>query len=476
MQKQLKKKFNINYITIILAIFCLFSFLPITAISSTKAEETIYSNVLDDLQKDENFNVEDYPLKENDYSLQVIQIAESLDKELFIYVYQPSGEKEDLRAKFLNMSLKSSIEDTSIYNLSFINSNGVFYKYKVEDVIVTNEEYRYYNITSIYRQFIEGIDKASDYEDQTITYKSYPVAKLWVAKTDNKNVTYYCYDKEVIEIIDKYTGFVRYYGGFYLFLNNDCDSHFVAFKTDRNIDKLLSARVYYRTQSFSLNAVQSPSIGGGLTEYVSYGEIYPQDITLKYDDKKDFTGNGLFAPTYTWDRIQTISDFYESVEGEEIFDYSLFNVSVENSISKENKKKLQNMDYVLRFAETKYERNNLSLGGYQIKKTIVSDVSILELTFETAGVVYSLGVVDNMLSGPDNPFNTTEVKLNVPWWLKLIFLLILLCVLCAFFPIIFTVLCKILEWLIKGIWFILKWIFKGIWYIITAPFSIVKKE
>ena len=38
-------------------------------------EEKVYSTVLEDLAKDTNFNVEDYPAVANDYSLQVIQIA-----------------------------------------------------------------------------------------------------------------------------------------------------------------------------------------------------------------------------------------------------------------------------------------------------------------------------------------------------------------------------------------------------------------
>ena len=57
-----------------------------------------YSTVLEDLQSDSSFNVESYPLKEKDYSLQVIQIAESENKELFIYAYQPSGEIGNLTA------------------------------------------------------------------------------------------------------------------------------------------------------------------------------------------------------------------------------------------------------------------------------------------------------------------------------------------------------------------------------------------
>ena len=66
------------------------------------AEETVnervYSAVLDDLKKDTSFNTENYPTKADDYSLQIIQLAESSDKELFVYVYQPSGQTKNFTA------------------------------------------------------------------------------------------------------------------------------------------------------------------------------------------------------------------------------------------------------------------------------------------------------------------------------------------------------------------------------------------
>lgn len=44
-----------------------------------------YTSVLTDLQKDSNFNVDNYPYKADDYSIQVIQIAESVNGELFVW-------------------------------------------------------------------------------------------------------------------------------------------------------------------------------------------------------------------------------------------------------------------------------------------------------------------------------------------------------------------------------------------------------
>lgn len=462
MENRQVKRENVKIISaliiLMLILSCLFSIVtPFNVLAESEIE---YTSVLEDLEKDENFNIEEYPVIEENYSLQVIQIAESEDNELFIYVYQPSGQVKDLRAKYINMSLTDSVEDTSIYTLTFINSENTLFKYVVDDVMVNNsQELRNYNITSIYRKFIEGVDENSDYIDQSISYTALPVAKLFVAHNEGNEVLYNMYDTEVLRIDDKYTGFVRYYGGFSLFENHDCDSHFVAFSTDRKIDTLLSAKVHFNYQSFYDGYYLTGGIVNTPVHYQEYGTILSKEVILNYDEKIDYTGNGWWAPTYKWKRIQTVSEFFNSVEDNEIFDYTLFNVSVESTISKENKEKLSGMDYVLRFYETPYDYD---LGvSYTITKTIVSDVSILELTFETEGKVYRIGVVDNMQSGPDEPFNDTNVNVNVSWWVWLILAIIVLCIIGVFFPFVFTFL-----------WFCIKGVFKGIWYLITAPFSI----
>ena len=48
------------------------------------AAASSYTNVLTDLKKDESFDIEDYPEVLKNYSLNVIQVAESVDGELFI--------------------------------------------------------------------------------------------------------------------------------------------------------------------------------------------------------------------------------------------------------------------------------------------------------------------------------------------------------------------------------------------------------
>ena len=65
---------------------------------------TEYSGVTEDLSKDGTFPFEDYPAKDNDYSLEVVQIAESVNGELFVYVYQPAGLVKPMNATSINIS------------------------------------------------------------------------------------------------------------------------------------------------------------------------------------------------------------------------------------------------------------------------------------------------------------------------------------------------------------------------------------
>ena len=91
------------------------------SVRTSAAEAVSHSNVLDDLSKDSKFNPADYPAKADDYSLQVIQIAEGTNGELFVYVYQPSNDTKDLKAAKINMSLQDPSDNDatySLYNLS----------------------------------------------------------------------------------------------------------------------------------------------------------------------------------------------------------------------------------------------------------------------------------------------------------------------------------------------------------------------
>ena len=418
-----------------------------TPVIAHAQEGKTYSNVLDDLKKDSSFNPNNYPAKSDDYSLQIIQLAESVDKELFVYVYQPSGKAKDFKASSINIS--TTINDAISfmnYKLVLLNSNGVFYKYKVENLAVKTDAVRYYTISSIYRQFDESIDKQAS-GGNTITEVNYDVSKQYSFGEINGKPYVNCVDIETIVVTDKFVGFVRYPDGFQFYVGA-CDSHFVAFNTNKPMDKLLEADVYYTTQAYSSSWA---AFVGSSEEFGAKADKYAY---LKYTDKVEHTGGGLFAGTYKWDRIQTVENFIATEDREQIFSGAIIDVKISSKLTDAALAELQGKKWVLRFAETDYSMWS-GQGAYGTFSTIVGDVTILRSKFETDGITYNLGVIDNKQSGSKDPSNETDIDISlnkrgkmILYLLMLIFLIILLA--------------PILPYVLQAIVWIISLPFKGI--------------
>lgn len=414
-----------------------------------RAESITYSGVMEDLKKDTSFNPGNYPTKADDYSLQIIQLAESSDKELFVYVYQPSGKVKDFKASSINIS--TTINDSISYlnyKLELLNANGVFYKYKVSGLTVKDESVRYYAISSIYRPFDESIDKQAS-GGNTITEVNYAVNKQYCFGEINGKPYVNCVDIETIVVTDKFVGFVRYKDGFKLYVGA-CDSHFVAFNTDRPIDKLLEADVYYTTQSYDWSSV--PFVGVKET----FGDKADKYAYLKYTDKVEHTGGGLFAGTYKWDRIQTIDDFIKGENRENIYHGAVLDVKTSSKLTDEALTELKGKKWVLRFAETNYSLSGYSTTGSTFESyTLVGDVTILRLKFETDGITYNLGVIDNKQTGGKEPSNETDIDISLNKRGKMILYLLMLILL-------IILLAPILPYVLQAIVWIILLPFKGI--------------
>lgn len=414
-------KIKVIRCTVAALTFCLAAAFLLCGFSLTAvyAQTDGYSEVLSDLDRSLNFNMSDYPARQGDYSLNVITIAESEDNELFIYVYQPSGEGKALRASSINISLGIG-DDLSYknYKLRFIDGEGVFYKYAVEGLTVSFSPERYYSISSIFRPFDGDIDKQAE-DGNKITEVVYEVAKQYCFTTKDGQPYMEVVDIQTIEVTDKFVGFVRYSDGFKLYVGA-CDSHFVAFDTDKPMDKLLEADVYYTSQSYSYSFITF------VGESHSFGEKQDSYAYLTYTDRVEHNGGGLFAGTYTWDRIETVDEFIAENEGwQNVYSGAIIDVNVANKITEEGKAALQGKKWVLRFAETSYSLNS-GYGSVTSFSTLVGDVTILRLKFETDGVVYNLGVVDNKQTGSDKPINSETINVTVSNNFKRILSIILL--------------------------------------------------
>lgn len=369
----MRKKISIFLVAIILV-----GFVGCANFGIAFAEEaTTYSGVLDDLQKDENFKLEDYPLVESDISLQVIQIAESMDKELFVYVYQPSGQ---FVATHINLAQtkEPTTADTHHYSLTLLNSSETLFKYKVEGITLLDDVVRYYDISSIFRVWNEWVDGKKD-NDNVTDFKVIEVGQLWKAVATEDGLVYSMTTVETIEILNPYVNYVTYTNGFGGVMGDNahlCHSHYVAFSTDKQMDVLLSASVYYEIRHVTFTGIYG------------YGKWQARETVLSKDDVvvNESGKYLLYSSDYEFSRIVSTADF-------------LVNTNLRDDVKTE----LASTEWILRFVETEYV-SNMSAGSLgTLDYDEVANVTILRLEFETDGTTYNVGTVMNVITKPVEP-------------------------------------------------------------------------
>lgn len=444
-------KIKAFYISIVFAIVAfLLSFLCVfecmyIGVAKADSVKTEYTDVLDDLEKVDSFNVANYPEKSDDYTMSVITVAESTNFELFVYVYQPSAA---FVATSINLSPFRYAKAYDNYKLSLLNSNGVFYKYRVEGFKIFNSPTRYYEISSIFRVINKDFGDPV-LTDNVITEMSYPVGKLF--EINEENGTFEVFDVDLITITDKYVGLMRYLGD-YNWWGTDwcCDSHYIAFSTDKPIDTLYEADIFF--------GIRTVTYQDYIDEY-DYGDYEEKVVHLNNTQNIDYHG-GKFR--YLKERIQTVEDFIQSERTENEYDGKWYQATAKSEITEEAISFLKGKQWVVRFYETDYRYEPGWYGKIEYY-TEVSNVSVLRLKFETAGETYNLGVVDTKQTGSGNPGNDTtlDVEINDEWlvevlaWLIFLVLLVIVAYFCPFiFKILWWIIClpfKLLWWLIKGV-------------------------
>ncbi len=465
-------------VALLLSLFCVFQS---AHIKIANAEETTvaYTDVMTDLQKDENFNPDDYPVKANDYSLQVIQIAESVNNELFVYVYQPSNDTKDLVATNLSMynGYSENGKDFSplLYDLTLLSTNGVFDKYVVNDYLVSTNAERWYNIVSLYRLPVEGID--TNIAGGTTDKISISVGQQWRFYYYNDILTVERGTFNTLKIDIVTADNIIYNNGFtagnLVGLYNRGSSHFVCFNVeDYIIEHIYDADVTYLSRPVSIYS------GIGVPDD-KYGEYERHTVTLYDNDTASFEGTGWFSKTYKWNRISRSEDFVSNLESQDVdFDSSA-------------KSTILSSQWTFAFCET--ERRLTSVNGWTISSyTEVSEVSILRLHFiDFRGNYYNLGVVANAVTEDDTPAGTADPVKDAledfwkdltslfsemwGWLLGILLLGGLVIVLLNFAPWIFALVGKgflvAFKWIGKG----LLWILKLVWRIICLPFKLIGK-
>lgn len=456
-----------RFLSIFLSLILVFSIFFTTNITLANADVTVagsFSNVLDDLATDVNFDATQFKKDPKDPSLDLITIAESNDDELFVYVHQPSGENLKLRASKIKISTEEDSLDYKVYDLLFINCSGVFYKYLVKDFTVKDTDVRYYDITTIHRPYDSSLDlKNTNIDDsQTINHVYYKVAKLFTFTNNSMLLE----DTETITITSKYCGFIRCKEGFYFFDSYSVDLHFVAFSTDKIIDDLLEADVYYEQQFLS----ETTSYASFSVEtFTSYGDIEKEHKHLTKNDEFTTSGRGWLSEDYKYKTIFSSNAFLSSnfYNINDMFDVASFNstFSNEKALSTESKNAIKNTSYVLVFCQTNYDFKSIvseDTTSITEKKYIVSNVSLLRLKFETKGITYNLGVLDNFQSGdiiPDGFYENNKIESLLYIILFIIFIVFLALILSFLTPV------------LSFIWSLIKFVFKILLFPLNLLFN-----
>ncbi len=434
-------------------------FLSAFSLSASAAESTTsYSNVLDDLKRDQSFDPADYPARSDDYDLEVIHVAEGENGEVFLYVYQPSDATKDLRAAKVNMSLQDPTERDityKLYNLTWLNSSGVFDKYLVNDLNVPVKDVRYYTITAIYTPYDPDIHDVANDDDDIKDFEGLPVGKSFAVQIYNGE--YICESKniEYVDVEIQSVGFTRYSEGFKLY-SDSCDSHFVAFSIENfDVDWVYDADISYTYQK------ASKSEGLGLSGEVTYEEPIPVDSFRVVDASTgENDADGWFwNKKYTWNRITSLSTFTSEIKDQ-----------TNEFLTETDEANLSKADFVIRFLETDC---TMYSSGYATTTfwTHVSEVAVLRLRFLSGNETYNLGVVSDIVSDDGLPdfvvdaIDNVQNLLEESWEIMLailgIIVLIALLVALSFLGV------KPID--------IIKFVFRGLVFIVLAPIELIKR-
>ena len=392
MENNQKKKSN-KIKTIILAMLLMFS----CCFSCFNFCSTSYASATSDLTA---------PDVVPDYSLYFKELKEENGA---VYVYTIQFEYEDtICASSINISTDLENLNFKNYKLKFIEKTllsvaeneyylGTYtYKYLVKDLSVSKNLKRVYDITSIYRPYSMKADGVYPEGSSIPTEIAFYVERCYTFVTNaDKTITVSVAKTKTIHIVDKYVGFVRYLGGF-MALDYSLDRHFVAFSTDMSIDRLFEVDIYYTSQNINDWNMSSDSFG---TKEDNYN-------TLKYDDKTSIQSGFLWINKYTWNDIQTTSEFISSLEDNKVYDGGFYDEIETYEITNRLEDALYGTTHVLNFAITPYttgaKHNGLTM-DYCESYTRIADVTILRLKFELDGETYNLGAVDDKTTGSDTP-------------------------------------------------------------------------
>lgn len=459
----LYSKLLLKYLVILL-IFLVYIFIWLFCLSYDTcvvyaAESIDNETVINDLKQDESFTIEDYPSNNNDFGLYVIQLQETKEDELALYVYQPSNNFVNLIATKISLSYGFSSNgaglEPHIYDLELVSTNGTLDKYIIKDYTVPGDAHRYYNLVEIFRKYNELLDSDELDEGGYTSDVAIAVGQQWyfVEVNNVKKCEMNTFNTLDIETI--FCGNFTFSNGNILGVFSSAfgygDCWFLCF----NCDDYVIQHIYDGDVSFNQTYVEETSSITGVD--IEKGEPVHKELYLSDEDVMTYKGDGLGAKSISWKRILSSSDFINAAEDNDA------------NISDDVKNKILSSQWVFTFTET--ERSKVGTVAVVSTYYDITEVGILRLHFMDINGTYDLGVV-NSLFNPDNIsdgyIGDKSIKdlLNslTDWFEKLFAILgtvILVLVLVA------------ISGFITPVWNIICLVGKSLWFVISLPFRLI---
>ena len=460
-------------LAILLVIISLFStiFTPVTAF----AQENSYEKTpLTELSKADNFNVEDFEEDPTDYSLKVIQVAESAEGKLNIFTFQPARNTVELWASSINISYGFSSNGENLtpknYSLKLISTEGCFDKYEVEGFDVPSEEYKYYNIVSIYRRLSEDVPTDEDITGGTTTEKAYEVGQQWSVHTINGVTSYKMNTFMTKTITQNLNGTLYYSSGLHLgniasAYTGGLHSWFVAFDVEDTIVK----HIYNATLTFQHRTVHDVRVSGESKDgYPEYGDwVIEENYSITDADEVTYSQVTWFGDDFQWNRIMSSTEYVTNAESQGV------------TFSEEARAEILASQWVFAYYETEYRHSETT--GFWVQHDYryseVENLSILTLKYmDFSGNVYDVGIVSDKTTADDVIDGYAEGMLGLQEKMKEIAAIISsllglvgLLILANFCPPLFNVLIIIFKAIFNGFIWVLSFVFE----ILTIPLKLI---
>ena len=461
MKNKILKICNLIAIAVLSALVVFLAFVDIYGVKVASAETS--AEVLQDLRKDKDVNENDYPYVANDYSLQVIQIAESSNKELFVYAYQPCNDTYDLVGTKISISYGYSVNGAGLtpklYNLKLVSTSGTLDKYYVQGFTVPNDGDRYYNIVEIFRMVHTELDEVDETSPKTDI--AYSVGQQWYVCDLNGSKHYEMNTFNTLYVDTVFNGNFTFSNGLtwsdLIKTDKPTDCWFYCF----SVEEYVISHIYDADLNYSIRDVRD-TYGYGEHTLMYSNERVNQVIRLKDSDKMTYVSPGLGAPDLEWNRILSSKNFIETA------------IKQGAKISDIQKEKIKESQWVFTFLETERTEDkygsSMTGGVHHIDKySDIYDVGLLRLHFQDIrGRHYDLGVV-NDLTDPDNISDggteTDLLKAFSEFWDMFVKIIL---------TIVFVIFLVLILQFVPGVKSFLNFIRNAIKTVISAPFKLLK--